>query len=152
MRREDDTSKAQVLSLLSSVPGVGQVLDENGKRQWHLDHPRAGDLVAIAQEDSWFTWYHWLDDAKAPDFARTVDIHRKTGYDPAELFLDPRLCCPKLRIATKLAKRALGLRTLMDVIPLDASLVRGSHGAPPSANQHEPLLINSAPGLLNRSS
>jgi len=148
----DIRRKAQVLSLLSSVPGVGQVLDENGKRQWHLDHPRAGDLVAIAQEDSWFTWYHWLDDAKAPDFARTVDIHRKTGYDPAELFLDPRLCCPKLRIAAKLAKRALGLRTLMDVIPLDASLVRGSHGAPPSANQHEPLLISSARGLLNRSS
>jgi predicted AlkP superfamily pyrophosphatase or phosphodiesterase len=148
----DISRKAQVLSLLSSVPGVAQVLDENGKRQWHLDHPRAGDLVAIAQEDSWFTWYHWLDDAKAPDFARTVDIHRKTGYDPAELFLDPRLCCPKLRIAAKLAKRALGLRTLMDVIPLDASLVRGSHGAPPSANEHEPLLISSAPALLTKSS
>ena len=86
----NDLSKLnEVRSLLEATPGVERVLDEAEKRQEHLDHPRSGELVAIAAPDAWFTYYYWLDDSRAPDFARTVDIHRKPGYDPAELFLDP---------------------------------------------------------------
>ena len=78
--------------------------------------------------DAWFTYYYWLDDARAPDFARTVDIHRKPGYDPVELFLDPAIRVPPLTVGWKLAKRKIGFRSLLDVIPLDATLVKGSHG------------------------
>ena len=107
-------------------------------------------VVAVAQPDAWFTYYYWLDDARAPDFARTVDIHRKPGYDPAELFLDPAIAAPKLKVGWKLAKRKLGMRTLLDVIPLDASLVKGSHGLPPRDAGDGALLITSSPNLLER--
>ena len=139
---------AEVRSLLQSTPGVELVLDESGKRQQRLDHPRCGELVAVAAEDAWFTYYYWLDDTRAPDFARTVDIHRKPGYDPVELFLDPGLKAPKAKIAWALAKRKLGFRTLLDVIPLDASLVRGSHGRPPPSPEHAPVLLTNQRNLL----
>jgi hypothetical protein len=113
-----------------------------------LDHPRSGELVAISRADSWFTYYHFLDDAKAPDYARTVDIHRKPGYDPVELFIDPALPMAKLRIALRLAQKKLGMRYLMDVISLDASLVKGSHGRPTDRSEDGPLFITSAPELL----
>jgi len=132
---------AETEALLRGLPGVERVLDEDGKRAAGLDHARSGELVAVARHDAWFTWYHWLDDAKAPDFARTVDIHRKPGYDPVELFIDPSFRFPKLAVATRLARRALGFRTLLDVIPLDASLVRGSHGRPTDDPMDGPLLI-----------
>jgi predicted AlkP superfamily pyrophosphatase or phosphodiesterase len=119
---------AAVKSLLAQVRGIESVLDRREQAAIGLDHERSGELVAIANSDRWFTYYYWLDDRVAPDFARTVDIHRKPGYDPAELFLDPSLTAPKLRIAATLAKKALGFRYLLEVIPLDASLVRGSHG------------------------
>jgi predicted AlkP superfamily pyrophosphatase or phosphodiesterase len=128
----DASQLNRVRALLENTPGVARVLDEAGKREIQLDHERAGDLVALAEPDAWFTYYYWLDDARAPDFARTVDIHRKPGYDPVELFLDPKLPAPKLKIAATLAKRKLGFRATMDVIGLDATLVKGSHGlAPP---------------------
>ena len=104
------------------------MLDRSEQRAFGLDHPRSGELVALARPDAWFTYYYWLDDSRAPDFARLVEIHRKPGYDPVELFLDPSIRVPKLAIGWRLAKRALGLRALMDVIPLDAGLVKGSHG------------------------
>jgi len=138
----------EVKALLEGLDGVETVLDGAGKRAAGLDHPRAGDLVAVSRADRWFSYYWWLDDAKAPDFARTVDIHRKPGYDPVELFLDPALRAPKLAIAWRLLKKAAGLRTLMDVIPLDASLVRGSHGRPTDRPEDGPLFITSEPGLL----
>jgi predicted AlkP superfamily pyrophosphatase or phosphodiesterase len=119
---------SKVHDLLENAQGVAKVLDEDGKRTYGLDHPRSGELIAIAQPDAWFTYYYWLDDTNAPDFSRTVDIHRKPGYDPVELFLDPQISFPKLKIGTILAKKQLGFRSLMDVISLDASLVRGSHG------------------------
>jgi hypothetical protein len=137
-----------VAALLRSLPGVERVLDEQGKRDAGLDHPRSGELVAIADARSWFTYYHFLDEDRAPDYARTVDIHRKPGYDPAELFVDPRLKAAKLRIALRLAQKLLGMRYLMDVIPLDATLVRGSHGRPTDRAEDGPLFITSAPELL----
>lgn len=137
-----------VAERIAALPGVDAVLDEQGKRTAGLDHPRSGELVAVAAADSWFTYYHFLDDAKAPDFARCVDIHRKPGYDPVELFIDPRIRWPKLAVASRLARKALGLRTLMDVIGLDASIVRGSHGRPTDDSNGGPLFITSAPELL----
>ena len=127
--------------LVEKVAGVARVLDSDGKRAEGLDHARSGELIAFAEEDTWFTYYYWEDDAMAPDFARCVDIHRKYGYDPVELFLDPKLTAPKLRIAGKLLKRKLGFRTLMDVIPLDPSLVKGSHGTCPADSADWPVLI-----------
>ena len=132
----------ETAAVLRDLPGVELVLDEAGKRAQGLDHPRAGDLVAVSRADAWFTWYHWFDDAKAPDFARTVDIHRKPGYDPVELFLDPGFRFPRLAVASRLARRAVGLRTLLDVIPLDATLVKGSHGRPADDPGDGPLVID----------
>jgi len=139
----------EVAQLLRSLPGVERVLDAEGKRGFGLDHPRSGELVAIADAHSWFTYYHFLDDNRAPDYARTVDIHRKPGYDPVELFVDPRLRLPKLRIAARLAQKFLGFRYLMDVISLDASLVRGSHGRPTDHADDGPLFITTRPELLD---
>lgn len=140
----------KVRDLLEATEGVAQVLDEEGKQAYHLNHPRSGELVAIAQSDAWFTYYYWLDDAKAPDFAPTVDIHRKPGYDPVELFLDPQLKFPKIKIATKLLQKQLGFRYLMDVIPLDASLVRGSHGCITTSPEEGPMLISHQTDLVDR--
>ena len=81
----------EVRDALEATPGVERGARRDGKQAAHVDHPRAGDLVAIAAPEAWFTYYYWLDDERAPDFARTVDIHRKPGYDPVELFLDPAI-------------------------------------------------------------
>jgi len=139
----DPADIARIRRSLKSTPGVERVLDAEGKREAGLDHPRSGELVAVAEPGHWFTYYYWLDDAKAPDFARTVDIHRKPGYDPVELFLDPRLRFPKLRIARRLAQKTLGMRMLMDVIPLAPELVRGTHGRAGSNPDTGPLVIGS---------
>jgi predicted AlkP superfamily pyrophosphatase or phosphodiesterase len=137
-----------VKALLERTPGVERVLDAEGQRAAGLGHPRSGELVAVSAADRWFSYYYWLDDDRAPDFARTVDIHRKPGYDPVELFLDPELSAPKLRIAATLLKRALGFRTLLDVISLDTSLVRGSHGRLTDRPEEGPCVISSEPALL----
>ena len=148
----DATRIDEVRMLIEQTHGVERVLDEEGKKQLRLDHARSGDLVAIAEPDAWFTYYYWLDDARAPDFARTVDIHRKPGYDPVELFLDPALRMPKVKIGLNLVRKKLGFRYLMDVIPLDATLVKGSHGRPRNNAADGPLVITNEPSLLNRES
>ena len=139
-------------TLLGSLPGVERVYGAADQSEIGLDHPRAGELIAIADARSWFTYYYWNDDRRAPDFARTVEIHRKPGYDPVELFLDPAISAPKLAIGKRLALRKLGFRSLMDVIPLDASLVRGSHGRITERAEEGPLLIADRPDLLKRDS
>ena len=139
---------AAVKKLLEALPGVEKVLDQEGKRAAGLDHSRAGELVAIARSDAWFTYYYWLDDERAPEFARTVDIHRKPGYDPVELFLDPELPMAKLRVGLTLLRKKLGFRYLMDVIPLDASLVKGSHGRLTDRKEQGPLFMSTEPGLV----
>ena len=129
----------EVKILIESTPGVEKVYRKQEMES--MDHPRCGDLIAIADADSWFTYYYWMDDSKAPDFARTVDIHRKPGYDPVEMFTNPKdkLVVPK--ILWKLVLKKLGFRTLMDVIPLDASLVKGSHGRKPDNKEDFPIFI-----------
>ena len=139
---------AEVKSLLERTDGVDRVLDEAGKHAFGMNHARSDELVAISRADRWFSYYYWLDDDKAPDFARTVDIHRKPGYDPAELFVDPSITLPKARIGWKLLRKMLGFRYLMDVIPLDASLVRGSHGRVTDRPEQGPVFLSSEPGLL----
>jgi len=137
-----------VREVLERTPGVGEILGKTEKIAAGIDHPRAGDLIAVAKENAWFTYYYWLDDARAPDFARTVDIHRKPGYDPVDLFLDPKIPLPKLKIAWRLLQKQLGFRMLMDVIPLDASLVKGSHGRRSADKKDWPVFISERPELL----
>jgi predicted AlkP superfamily pyrophosphatase or phosphodiesterase len=144
----DPSVHERVREVVTKTPGVETVLDDAGKHEHHINHPRAGELVAIADKHSWFTYYYWQDEARAPDFARTVDIHRKPGYDPAELFLDPKLPLAKAKIALTLLRKKLGFRYLMNVIPLDASIVRGSHGRLAPNRNEGPLLISNTPRLV----
>jgi predicted AlkP superfamily pyrophosphatase or phosphodiesterase len=147
----DSSIVNDVRSLLERISGVEKILGLAEKREAGLDHPRAGDLIAITGENSWFTYYYWFDDSRAPDFARTVDIHRKPGYDPVELFLDPTIRAAMAKIALKLLRKKLGFRMLMDVIPLDATLVKGSHGRVPTDKKEWPILVapdNFAPGEI----
>lgn len=134
-----------VKKLLEKTPGIAYVLDEVGKKAHHLNHDRSGDLVAVAKTDSWFTYYYWLDDRKAPDYARLVDIHRKPGYDPVEMFMDPANPLIKVKAGYKLARKLLGFRYLMNVIPLDATLIKGSHGAIDPPREYYPVLITDQP-------
>jgi len=132
----------QVEKLLSSLPGLEMVCNQEKQKQLGLFHPeRSGDFLVIAKPEAWFTYYYWFDDLKAPDFARTVDIHKKPGYDPVELFLNPQISWPKLKIGSILLKRKLGMKALMDVIPVDASLVKGSHGSPFVDDEFKPIII-----------
>ncbi len=117
------------------------VLDGTGKEAYGVAHERSGELVAVAEPDAWFTYYYWLDDDRAPDFARTVEIHRKPGYDPAELFFDPADRLVKLRAAAALARKKPGLRYTIPVVPLDPSCVRGSHGRLPDSPADGPVLL-----------
>jgi predicted AlkP superfamily pyrophosphatase or phosphodiesterase len=144
----DPSLENSVRDILEETPEIGTLLGRDEKVGAGVDHPRAGDFVAFAAENAWFTYYYWDDDACAPDFARTVDIHRKPGYDPVELFLDPKIPQPKLKIAWRLLQKKLGFRMLMDVIPLDASLVKGSHGRRPADKRDWPVIITEKPGLL----
>jgi predicted AlkP superfamily pyrophosphatase or phosphodiesterase len=139
---------ADVLQILKQTPGVERVLDQAGKQAAHLDHPRSGDFVAIAEADAWFSYYYWLDEQRAPDFAHTVDIHRKPGYDPVELFYDQRLSSPQAKAAWILLRRKLGFRAMMEVIGTDASLVRGSHGREAPSPAAGPCLISNQPKLV----
>jgi len=141
-----------VRKLLTGIPGVEQVLDEEGKRESGLNHERSGELILVSSADSWFSYYWWEDDAKAPDYARTVNIHAKPGYDPCELFVDPAISLPKAKIGWTLAKKILGFRYLMDVIPLDATLVKGSHGRLTDNPDEGPLFMTSEPRFLNTAS
>ncbi len=139
----------KVAKLITDLDGVEDVWGEEGKRANGLDHPRSGELVAICKPDRWFSYYYWLEDDKAPDFARTVDIHRKPGYDPVELFIDPEIKFPLLQTGLKLAKRKLGQRQLMDVISLkDTKLVKGTHGRITDDPNQGPLVISSESSLL----
>lgn len=131
----------QVKKLLENCPEIDLILDAENQKEYHVNHGRSGDLIAVAKPEFWFTYYYWLDDKKAPDFARNVDIHKKPGYDPVELFIDPKKKFMLGRIAFKLLKKKLGFRTMLNVIPLDASLVKGSHGAVNVNEKYYPLLI-----------
>ena len=122
----DAGTAARVADLFRSQPGIAEVLAGDDRAKYALDHQRSGEVVLVSAPDSWQAYYWWLDDARAPAFARTVDIHRKPGYDPVELCFDP-------------ATRS---------IPLDATLIRGSHGAPAESESQRTVALASQPGLL----
>ncbi|MEI6673901.1 MAG: nucleotide pyrophosphatase/phosphodiesterase family protein [Verrucomicrobiota bacterium] len=140
----DPAVRPAVLELLGTTPGIAEVRSPAAIWGPGIATERAGDFIAIAAPDAWFTYYFWNDDALAPDYARSIDIHRKPGYDPCELFLDPKHAFPKLKIAKFLLQKKLGLRGLLEVIPLDASLVRGSHGRDQVPEAEHPVLLGSA--------
>ncbi len=136
--------------LIESEVGVDRVFNREEQKGIGLQHQRSGDLVVFAREAAWFTYYYWLDDALAPDFARCVDIHRKPGYDPVELLIDPEINFPKLKIAWRLLEKKLGFRMLMDLISLNADLVKGSHGIRPRDPGSHPVIISQQTELLRR--
>ncbi len=138
----DPTIHAEVGDRLRALPGIAAVVPPT---ELGLDHPRSGEWIALAEPDSWFTYYYWLDESRAPDFARCVDIHRKPGYDPCELFMTS-----KLRAMARLAQKKLGFRYRMDVIPLDPLLVRGSHGLHPDP-EHGPVIVGPSPAAVTSS-
>ncbi len=144
----DRSQLERIRQLLLQTPGVAQVYDESTAAELHLNHPRSGEFIVLAQPDSWFTYYYWLDDTRCPDFAPTVDIHRKPGYDPAELFINPELKFPKLKILSKLLRKKLGFRYLMDVIPIRGERVRGSHGLAAATAAEAPVFISSRTDLV----
>ncbi|MHA3769964.1 alkaline phosphatase family protein [Verrucomicrobiota bacterium sgz303538] len=140
----DPSILEEVKTLLKETPGIEEVRIPTELWGSGLGTERAGDLIAIASPDAWFTYYFWEDDNVAPDYARTIDIHRKPGYDPCELFIDPAIPLPKLRIAKFLLKKKIGMRGLLDVIPLDATLVKGSHGRDIVPENERPVLLGSS--------
>lgn len=147
---QDQRQIAEVKSLLKKVDGIEMVLDRSQQAEFGIDHDRSGELVVIAAPGDWFTYYFWLDDRVAPDYARTVDIHRKPGYDPVELFIDPSVPLPKLKLARRLAQKKLGFRYYMDLTSLDATLVKGSHGRLPTPGKEDseaPVFISSSKSI-----
>jgi len=143
VRDPEDVSR--VRDLLAPVPGVAKVLAGEDRESIHLDHERSGEIILLAEPDAWFAYPFWLDDNLAPDYARAVAIHHKPGFDPCELFFDPKLNFPKLYAARRVLQKKLGFRMTLDVVPLDASIVRGSHGLAARDPRDRPILIGHGP-------
>jgi predicted AlkP superfamily pyrophosphatase or phosphodiesterase len=132
---------SRVRDALVGLSGVDRILAGEERAEVGLRHERAGELVVLSKQDAWFAYPFWQDDRLAPDYARAVAIHHKPGYDPCELFLDPAIRFPKLRVARRLLQKKLGFRMTLDVVPLDASIVKGSHGLPAADPQDGPLFV-----------
>jgi len=126
VRDRDGATIGRVVDLFRGTEGIADVLAGDERKEYALDHERAGDVVLISTPNSWQAYYYWLDDAKAPKFARTVDIHNKPGYDPVELHFD---------FATK-------------SIPLNATLIKGSHGAPANNDAQRGIVLSSQRGMF----
>ncbi|HKA06758.1 MAG TPA: alkaline phosphatase family protein, partial [Gemmataceae bacterium] len=141
----DAADVSRVRDVLADVAGVARVLVGEERAEVGLRHERAGEIVLLSERDAWFAYPFWQDDRFAPDYARTVAIHHKPGYDPCELFLNPRLRFPKLRVARRLIQKKLGFRMKLDVVPLDASIVKGCHGLPAADPMDGPLLLADGP-------
>jgi predicted AlkP superfamily pyrophosphatase or phosphodiesterase len=137
-------------ALLGGVPGIARILAGDERAELGLDHPRAGELVVLAEPDAWLAYPFWLDDRQAPDYARTVNIHAKPGYDPCELFFDPQRWWPAGRVLWRLLQKKLGFRVLFDVVPLDPSLVKGSHGLAVTEAGERPVLVGNGPAPSTR--
>ncbi|MET1260476.1 nucleotide pyrophosphatase/phosphodiesterase family protein [Flagellimonas sp. DF-77] len=138
----------EVIAVLQATPGVEQVWTASELVEQGLAHSRSGDIVVVSDNHSWFTYYFWTDDAKAPDYARMVDIHKKPGYDPVEMFVDPKDPFVMPKILWKLLKKKMGFRTVMDVIPLQAELVKGSHGRIPDSTEDYPVFMTDVKDIL----
>ena len=137
----DPAIREEVRKVLLATPGVAQVLDAEAQAAAGIKHPRSGDFIVVSDDHSWFSYYWWEEGHGDPDYARTIDIHRKPGYDPVELFIDPKIRFPMLKIAWFLLKKTLGFKALMEVVSQDASLVKGSHGRIPEDPLDWPVCI-----------
>jgi len=135
----DEVCISKVATLLRETEGIEFVYVGNDRGQ--LCHERSGDIVIVSEKDKWFSHDWWDSPECAPDYQATVDIHKKPGYDPRELILESGWRGSKTRIALKLLMKKFGQRTLFDVITLDATKVKGSHGRTPSMGAPSPLLI-----------
>jgi len=126
VRDRDEATVNRVVDLFRRREGVAEVLLGPERAKYGLDYPRSGDVVVVSTPNSWQAYYWWTDDKLAPPFARKVDIHQKPGYDPCEMHIDPAM---------------MG-------ISLDASLVRGSHGAPATHAEQRGVVLSSQRGVL----
>jgi predicted AlkP superfamily pyrophosphatase or phosphodiesterase len=126
VRDADPATIRRAVKLFSGQPGIAEVLTRESLAKYGLNHSRSGDIVLVSTANSWQAYYFWNSDDRAPSYARTVDIHRKPGYDPVELFFDAKHKC----------------------IPLDATLVKGSHGAPAATAAQKGVLLSSEPGIF----
>lgn len=138
---QDPACVSRTQEILESQPGVGIVHAGAKRRDIGLDHSRSGEIVLFSEPDAWFAYPFWMDDRLAPDYARTVAIHNKPGFDPCELFVDPAIRFPTARVVRKLLQKKLGFRMKLDVVPLDASIVRGSHGLAAANDLDRPIWI-----------
>jgi predicted AlkP superfamily pyrophosphatase or phosphodiesterase len=145
---QDINKHEEVRKLLENTDGVEKVLDQAEQKNWGVNHERAGDFIVIAKKNAWFSYYWWLDDKRAPDYARTVDIHRKPGYDPAELLVDDEIQFPLIKAAWFLLKKKLGFRALLKLTPLSGEKIKGSHGRVPEDSLDWPIMISSQPALI----
>ena len=145
----DESDRAAVRELLQNLDGVGEVLEGESLAAAGLNHERSGELVVLAERDAWFTYHYWLDNEHAPDFGRQVEIHRKPGYDPAELFWDPDdEKGAKIRGAKALVRKKAGMRYVLSVVGLDASkYVKGTHGLLPPGDEDGPVFLCSDAAL-----
>ena len=141
----DEGCREQVREILQNTPGVEKIWEGEHRNEVGMNHSRSGDFVVMADQDSWFTYYFWEDDRKAPDYARMVDIHKKPGYDPVEMFTDPNDPLVTAKVIKKLIAKKLGFRTVMNVIPLKAELVGGSHGRMPEDEKDFPVFLSNMP-------
>ena len=146
---KDSSTIKKLVRLLEPIEGVEKVLFGEDLKKHHINHERCGDIVVVADKDSWFTYYFWLDDAKAPDYARMVDIHKKPGYDPVEMLTDPKDKLVMAKVVGKLLKKKLGFRTVMNIIPIDASLIKGSHGRLTEDKEDYPIFISNYTDAIN---
>ncbi|SEM01181.1 Predicted pyrophosphatase or phosphodiesterase, AlkP superfamily [Maribacter orientalis] len=146
---KDSGTIKKLVRLLKPIEGVEKVLFGEDLKKHHINHERCGDIVVMADKDSWFTYYFWLDDAKAPDYARMVDIHKKPGYDPVEMLTDPKDKLVMAKVVGKLLKKKLGFRTVMNIIPIDASLIKGSHGRLTEDKEDYPIFISNYTDAIN---
>ncbi len=134
-----------VREVFGNTSGVARILADDEREAIHLAHPRAGEVILLSDPDAWFAYPFWLEDDLAPDYARAVAIHHKPGFDPCELFFDPALWFPKLHAARRVIQKKLGFRMTMDVVPLDPTIVRGSHGLAAADPLDRPILIGHGP-------
>ena len=146
---KDSGTIKKLVRLLEPIEGMEKVLFGEDLKKHHINHERCGDIVVVADKDSWFTYYFWLDDAKAPDYARMVDIHKKPGYDPVEMLTDPKDKLVMAKVVGKLLKKKLGFRTVMNIIPIDATLIKGSHGRLTEDKEDYPIFISNYTDAIN---
>ncbi|TWT75989.1 Type I phosphodiesterase / nucleotide pyrophosphatase [Posidoniimonas polymericola] len=131
VRDHNMATTSAAVDALSGLPGVAEVLTGDDRGKYDLVHERSGDIILVADPDAWFAYYYWRDDNLAPAFARSVDIHRKPGYDPVEMYLDPA-----------------AMQAGLGPTPLDTSLVKGSHGAPPVTDEQRGVILSSQRGAF----